>query len=74
VKAYLLLEPEYASKLKQVWLHREVPGTVAEKLKLPGGDQGIDIVAETNDREFWAVQLESWIVVSWLVPVSLSVT
>jgi len=25
VKAYLLLEPEYASKLKHVWLHREVP-------------------------------------------------
>jgi hypothetical protein len=26
VKAYLLLEPEYASKLKHVWLHREVLG------------------------------------------------
>ena len=56
VKAYLLLEPEYASKLKHVWLHREVPQTVAEKLKLPGTDQGIDLVAETNDGEFWAVQ------------------
>jgi predicted helicase len=56
VKAYLLLEPEFASKLKHVWLHREVPGTVAAKLKLPGSDQGIDLVAETNDGEFWAVQ------------------
>jgi predicted helicase len=56
VKAYLLLEPEYASKLKHVWLHYEVPGAVAEKLKLPGSDQGIDLVAETNDGEFWAVQ------------------
>jgi superfamily II DNA or RNA helicase len=55
-KAYLLLEPEYASKLKHVWLHCEVPGAVAEKLKLPGSDQGIDLVAETNDGEFWAVQ------------------
>ena len=27
VKAYLLLEPEYASKLKPVWLLREVPQT-----------------------------------------------
>jgi hypothetical protein len=35
VKAYLLLEPEYASKLKHVWLHREVPQAVAKKLKLP---------------------------------------
>jgi predicted helicase len=56
VKAHLLLEPEYASKLKHVWLHCEVPGAVAERLKLPGSDQGIDLVAETNDGEFWAVQ------------------
>ena len=56
VKAYLLLEPEYASKLKHVWLHREVPQAVAKKLKLPATDQGIDLVAETNDGEFWAIQ------------------
>jgi superfamily II DNA or RNA helicase len=56
VKACLLLEPEYASKLKQVWLHREVPQAVAKKLKLPGSDQGIDLVAETNKGEFWAIQ------------------
>ena len=56
VKAYLLLEPEYASKLKRVWLCREVPQAVARKLKLPATDQGIDLVAETNDGEFWAVQ------------------
>lgn len=56
VKAYLQLEPEYASKLKHVWLGREVPQTVARKLKLPATDQGIDIVAETHDGEFWAIQ------------------
>ena len=55
-KAYLLLEPEYASKLKHVWLHREVPSAVAKKLKLPATDQGIDLVGETYDGEFWAVQ------------------
>ena len=27
-----------------------------EKLKLPATDQGIDIVAETHDGEFWAIQ------------------
>ena len=47
VKAYFLLEPEYASKLKRVWLHREVPHSLLEKLKLPHTDQGIDLVAET---------------------------
>jgi superfamily II DNA or RNA helicase len=56
VKAYLRLEPEYASKLKHVWLYREVPQAIAKKLKLPATDQGIDIVAETYDSEFWAVQ------------------
>lgn len=56
VKAYLLLEPEYASKLKHVWLYREVPQAIAQKLKLPATDQGIDLVTETNDGEFWAIQ------------------
>jgi superfamily II DNA or RNA helicase len=56
VKAYLQLDPEYASKLKHVWLGGEVPQAIARKLKLPATDQGIDIVAETHDGEFWAVQ------------------
>lgn len=56
VKAYLRLEPEYASKLKHVWLQREVPQAIARKLKLPATDQGIDIIAETHEGEFWAIQ------------------
>jgi superfamily II DNA or RNA helicase len=56
VKAYLQLEPEHASKLKRVWLYHEVPQAIAKQLKLPATDQGIDLVAETNDGEFWAVQ------------------
>ncbi len=56
VKAFLQLEPEYASKLKHVWLGGEVPQAIARKLKLPATDQGIDIVAETHDGEFWAIQ------------------
>jgi hypothetical protein len=56
VKAFLLLEPEYASKLKNVWLYNEIPAAIVKKLKLPSTDQGIDIVAATYDGEFWAVQ------------------
>jgi superfamily II DNA or RNA helicase len=56
VKAYLQLDPEYASKLKHVWLGSEVPQATARRLKLPATDQGIDIVAETHDGEFWAIQ------------------
>ena len=56
VKAYLEIEPEYASKLKRVWLGRDVPLAVAKRIKLPATDQGIDLVAETHEGNFWAIQ------------------
>ncbi|MEN9535520.1 MAG: hypothetical protein RIR37_793, partial [Verrucomicrobiota bacterium] len=56
VKAYLQLDPEYASKLKHVWLGGEVPQAIARKLQLPTSDKGIDIIAETHGGEFWAIQ------------------
>jgi superfamily II DNA or RNA helicase len=56
VRAYLLLDPEYATKLHKVWLLDEVPSALRKKLKLPGNDQGIDLIAETNTGEFWAIQ------------------
>ena len=55
-KYYLLLEPEYATKLKSVWLLREVPTSLARKLKLPSDDQGIDLLAVTKEGEYWAIQ------------------
>jgi len=55
-KYYLLLEPEYASKLKSVWLLGEVPTALAKRLKLPSNDQGIDLLAETKEGEYWAIQ------------------
>jgi len=56
VRAYLLLDPEYATKLRKVWLLDEVPSALRKKLKLPGNDQGIDLISETNTGEFWAIQ------------------
>jgi superfamily II DNA or RNA helicase len=56
VKAYLLLDPEYATKLRHVWLHREVPVSVRETLRLPDADKGIDLIAQTKEGEFWAIQ------------------
>jgi superfamily II DNA or RNA helicase len=55
-KAFLILDPEYATKLKHVWLLGEVPHSIAKKLKLPSTDKGIDLVAETKEGEFWAIQ------------------
>lgn len=55
-KKYLQFEPRYAAKLRHVWLLKEVPTAIAEKLKLPKTDQGIDLFCETHDGDFWSVQ------------------
>ncbi len=53
---YLKLHPEYATKLKDVWLLKDVPRDIRKKLNLPIQDEGIDLLALTNDDEYWAVQ------------------
>ena len=55
-KYYLSYNPVYKSKLKTVWLQKEVPASILKKLNLPLNDQGIDLIAETNEGEFWAIQ------------------
>jgi predicted helicase len=52
----LQTQPEYQSKLKHVWLLSEVPHEVRAKLRLPQFDEGIDLIAETHERTFWAIQ------------------
>jgi len=52
MKAYLLTDPKYAYKFKKVWLWAEFPG----KKDLGGTDTGIDLVALTNEGDYWAVQ------------------
>ena len=56
VRAYLLLDPEYATKVRSVWLLKDVPSALRKKLRLPADDQGIDLIAETNTGEYWAIQ------------------
>jgi predicted helicase len=53
---YLQTEPEYRSKLKQVWLLRDVPAALRKRLNLPPLDEGIDLIARTSDGEYWAIQ------------------
>ena len=52
MQAYLMTDPKYAYKLKKVWLWGEFHG----KNDLGGGDTGIDLVALTNDGDYWAIQ------------------
>ena len=55
-QVYLQSEPEYLTKLKHVWRLEEVPVNIAKKLNLPATDKGIDLVAETHEGEYWAIQ------------------
>lgn len=55
-KYFLLIEPIYQTKLKSVWLLHEVPDDVKSYLNLPENDEGIDLVAQTKEAEYWAIQ------------------
>jgi superfamily II DNA or RNA helicase len=55
-KCFLQYSPVYRNKLKNVWLHEEVPSSVRSKLNLPSSDQGIDLIAETVEGSYWAIQ------------------
>ena len=56
VKYYLLTNPRYQSKLKNVWLLNEIKEGIKKKLNLPDQDEGIDLIAETKEGHFWAIQ------------------
>ena len=55
-KYFLQYNPVYKTKLKHVWLQKEVPSSVIKKLNLPSNDQGIDLIAETFEGTYWAIQ------------------
>jgi predicted helicase len=55
-KHYLLLDPKYQTRLKNVWLLKEVPPKIHRKLNLPNPDEGIDLIAETMEGTYWAIQ------------------
>ncbi len=55
-KYYLQLHPTYSSKLRHVWNLSEVPTDLKKHLNLPDNDEGIDLVAETREGCYWAIQ------------------
>ena len=56
VKLYLQTNPKYRTKLKNVWLLKEIKENIKQKLNLPNEDEGIDLIAETYDKRYWAIQ------------------
>lgn len=55
-KQYLLIEPKYQTQLRHVWRLEEVPSKTRKHLNLPDLDEGTDLVAETVDGGYWAIQ------------------
>ncbi len=53
---YLQTAPEYRTKLRNVWVLRDVPTDIRRRLNLPGPDEGIDLIARTRRGEYWAIQ------------------
>jgi predicted helicase len=57
VQLFLLTKPKYKTELSAVWLARsEIPTKVRKRLCLPITDEGIDLIAQTRDGKFWAIQ------------------
>jgi predicted helicase len=53
---YLQTAPEYRTKLQDVWLLRDVPSNIRQRLNLPAPDEGFDLIARTRTGEYWAIQ------------------
>ena len=52
-KWFLENDPEYKSLLKKVWLWRDWP----QRWSI---EKGVDLIAETYDGEFWAIQSKAY--------------
>lgn len=53
---FSILYLKYVKQLKNVWLLKDVPSELLEKLSMKRQDMGIDIIAENLDGSFIAIQ------------------
>lgn len=56
MKKYLQVEPQYKNKLKTIWLWNEFPF----RGDFSGKDTGIDLVAQTYEGDYWAIQCKCY--------------
>ncbi|MDQ1300541.1 MAG: Helicase, partial [Chloroflexota bacterium] len=56
MRAYLQTDPMYAHEFKRVWLWNEF----FARADLGGHDTGIDLVAQTHEGDYWAVQCKCY--------------
>jgi predicted helicase len=53
---FLKWSPKYQVILRKVWRLKDVPTSVKSKLNIPHQDLGIDLIAETFEGKYWAIQ------------------
>jgi predicted helicase len=56
MKKYLQVEPQYKNRLKTIWLWNEFPF----RKDFSGKDTGIDLVAQTYEGDYWAIQCKCY--------------
>ncbi|GHU32899.1 hypothetical protein FACS1894172_10350 [Spirochaetia bacterium] len=56
MQVYLLTDPQYAPMWKNVWMWEEFPG----RKDFGGKDIGIDLVALTQEGDYWAIQCKCY--------------
>ncbi|MEQ9091430.1 MAG: type ISP restriction/modification enzyme [Balneola sp.] len=56
MQAYLKTDPKWTNKFSDVWLWNEFVG----KKSMGGKDTGIDLVAKTNEGDYWAIQCKCY--------------
>ena len=56
MQAYLITDPQYASKIQKVWIWSEFP----YRKDFGGKDTGIDLVVLTNEGDYWAIQCKCY--------------
>lgn len=56
MKKYMLSEPTYEGRFKQIWLWNEFP----YRKDFSGKDTGIDLVAQTIEGDYWAIQCKCY--------------
>ena len=55
-KYYLQVDPLHRSMLENVWHHSEIPTNVKDDLKLPSPEIGVDLVGQSIDGSYCAIQ------------------
>lgn len=48
-------DPRLNNNLQNIWLYKDIPKKIIDKLKLPAVDKGIDLLSKINDK-YYAIQ------------------